>query len=303
MKTLRIATRQSKLALWQAEWVKSELLKHHPSLTIEIIGLTTEGDRRLDVSLSKIGGKGLFVKELETALLNNTADIAVHSLKDMPTEQPAELILAAYCKRHDPRDALLARTPELADDALIGTSSFRRQLQIKAIMPDCRIKDLRGNVDTRIRKMLEGEYDGIILAAAGLERLGLTQHVTRYFSTEECIPTAGQGALTIECRQEDTACIELLRPLNHPDTVTCITAERAVVKALGGDCKTPIAAYAELRENHVLLNALVGLPDASKILKTQVRGSRDQALQLGILAAEKLLAAGAAALIKQCRAD
>lgn len=301
MELLRIASRQSKLALWQAEWVKAELVKRHPSLEIKIIGITTEGDRRLDVSLSKIGGKGLFVKELENALLENRADIAVHSLKDMPTEQPPGLTLTAYCQRHDPRDVLLAKTPQLKDDALIGTSSFRRQLQIKAIMPHCRVNVLRGNVDTRIRKMLEGEYDGIILAAAGIERLGLTQHAIRYFTTHEFIPTAGQGALAIECRRDDKTCLDLLSPLNHADTLTCITAERAVVKTLGGDCKTPIGAYAEIAGDALTLRALAGLPDASVILKTAVTGHRDDAYRLGKLAAEQLLKDGAQDIIEKCR--
>lgn len=301
MNLLRIATRQSKLALWQADWVKSALLKHYPSLKIEILGLTTEGDRRLDVSLSKIGGKGLFVKELETALLEGKADIAVHSLKDLPTEQPVGLTLAAYCKRQDPRDVLLAKMAELKEDALIGTSSFRRQLQLKAMMPHCRVKDLRGNIDTRIRKMLEGEYDGIILAAAGVERLGLTKHIVRYFSVDEFTPPAGQGALTIECRSNDNHCLELLKPLNHEDTAVCVTAERAVVKALGGDCKTPIAAYAEPLNNDLCLTALVGLPDGSTILKAKVMGHRADANYLGQLAAKSLLDDGAAAIIQQCR--
>lgn len=301
MNTLRIATRQSKLALWQAHWVKSELLKLHPRLTIEIIGITTEGDKRLDVSLSEIGGKGLFVKELETALLENRADIAVHSLKDMPMEQPAGLTLDIYCKREDPRDALLAKTLHLKTDALIGTSSFRRQLQIKTLMPECHIKTLRGNVDNRIRKMLNGEYDAVILAAAGLARLGLTEHIIRYFSTTESIPTAGQGALAIECRSNDKACLDLLHPLNHADTQTCVTAERAVVKTLGGDCKTPIAAYAELNGNQLHMTALIGLPDASRVLKTAVSGSRDQAYTLGIMAAENLLKEGAHDIVDQCR--
>ncbi len=301
MTLLRIATRQSKLALWQANWVKTELLKHHPSLSIEIVGITTEGDKRLDVSLSKIGGKGLFVKELEAALLENKADIAVHSLKDMPMEQPAGLTLDIFCKREDPRDALLAKNPQLKDDALIGTSSFRRQLQIKTMMPYCRVDTLRGNVDSRVRKMLEGEYDAVILAAAGLERLGLTEHIIHYFSSDEFIPTAGQGALAIECRRDDRTYLDLLSPLNHTDTATCVTAERAVVRTLGGDCKTPIGAYAELQGDVLTLKALVGLPDASRILKTVVSGPHAQAHQLGVSAANNLLKDGAQEIIDQCR--
>lgn len=301
MTVLRIASRQSKLALWQAHWVKSELLKYHPSLLIEIVGITTEGDKRLDVSLSKIGGKGLFVKELEAALLENKADIAVHSLKDMPMEQPAGLTLEIYCKREDPRDALLAKTSDLKKNALIGTSSFRRQLQIKTLMPECKLKDLRGNIDTRIRKLLDGEYDGIILAAAGLKRLGLTEHVIRYFSTDDFIPTAGQGALAIECRRDDTAVLNLLQPLNHTDTASCVIAERAVVKTLGGDCKTPIGAYAKLDGDTLILKALVGLPDASRSLETDVKAHRANAYDLGVLAAETLLKDGAGTVIERCR--
>lgn len=293
MKTCRIATRQSQLALWQAEWVKSALQKRHPELKVEIIGMTTEGDRRLDVSLSKIGGKGLFVKELEKALLEGTADIAVHSLKDMPMKQPDGLSLTTFCQRHNPADVLLSLTSDIKKDATIGTSSFRRQCQIKRLKPNCKLKDLRGNVNTRIQKLIDGQYDAIILAAAAIERLGLNEHVVHEFNRDAFIPAAGQGALAIECRTDDEAVQTLLNPLNHAETETCITAERAVVKTLNGDCKTPIAAYATLENKQLHLNTLIGLPDASKILTANLSAPKEQAFELGKQAAEMLLADGA----------
>lgn len=294
---LRIATRKSQLAVWQAEFVKQALAAIHPQLSIEIRTFSTEGDRRLDVSLSKIGGKGLFVKELEHALINDEADIAVHSLKDMPMQQPQHLSLACVLKRHNPHDVLLSKKMPIAATVTIGTSSFRRQCQLKQLYPQAQYKNLRGNINTRIQKMLNGDFDAIVLAAAGVERLGLTEKVTHQFAITEMLPTAGQGALTIECRTIDEKIQALLKPLHHAPTATCITAERAVVTHLQGDCKTPIAAYATLQADEIYLRALVGMPDGSKILRSENRAKQTQAQMLGEQVANDLLRQGASDII------
>jgi len=295
--TLRIATRQSPLALWQAEFVKAELLKHHPALKIELVGFTTRGDKILDSSLSKIGGKGLFVKELEQALLANEADIAVHSMKDVPMEFPESLGLSTICEREDPRDALVSRhyksLASLPAGAIVGTSSLRRQCQIKQLRPDLQIRDLRGNVQTRLNKLEGGEFDVIILAAAGLKRLGLQERITEYLADTVSLPAGGQGAVGIETRTNDKRIHELLKPLNHPDTAVCVSAERAMNRRLQGGCQVPIAGYAMKEGSQLWLRGLVGKVNGEKILRAEQRGSIEQAEALGVEVAERLLQQGA----------
>jgi len=246
---LTIATRESALALWQAEHIRARLVAHHPGLHVELLGMTTEGDRRLDSSLAKIGGKGLFVKELENALADGRADIAVHSMKDVPMHLPAGFTLAAITAREDPRDAFLSihyrALAELPAGARLGTSSLRRESQVRARYPQLQVQPLRGNVNTRLRKLEAGEYDAIILAAAGLKRLGLAAHITAILGPDDSLPAPGQGALGIECRSERADLLELLRPLDDPSTAWCVRAERAVSRALGGSCVVPLGAYAE----------------------------------------------------------
>lgn len=295
--TLRIATRQSPLALWQAEFVKAELLKHHASLKIELIGFTTRGDKILDSSLSKIGGKGLFVKELEQALLAGEADIAVHSMKDVPMEFPGGLGLSTICEREDPRDAFVSvrykNISTLPAGAVIGTSSLRRQCQIRQGRPDLQIRDLRGNVQTRLNKLDGGEFDAIILAAAGLKRLGLQQRITDFLSDDIMLPAGGQGAVGIEARVDDHRIHELLKPLNHPDTALCVNAERAMNRRLQGGCQVPIAGYAIREGSQLWLRGLVGSVNGEKILRAEQRGSIEQAEALGVQVAEQLLQQGA----------
>jgi len=295
--TLRIATRQSPLALWQAEFVKAELLKHHPALKIELVGFTTRGDKILDSSLSKIGGKGLFVKELEQALLANEADIAVHSMKDVPMEFPEGLGLSTICEREDPRDALVSHhyqsLASLPAGAIVGTSSLRRQCQIKQRRPDVQIRDLRGNVQTRLKKLEGGEFDVIILAAAGLKRLGLQERITEYLADTVSLPAGGQGAVGIEARVDDRRIHELLKPLNHSETALCVSAERAMNRRLQGGCQVPIAGYAIKEGSRLWLRGLVGKVNGEKILRAEQRGSIEQAEVLGVQVAEQLLQQGA----------
>lgn len=295
--TIRIATRQSPLALWQAEFVKAELLKHHPALKIDLVGFTTRGDKILDSSLSKIGGKGLFVKELEQALLAGDADIAVHSMKDVPMEFPEGLGLSTICEREDSRDALVSSRQQnfsaLPLGAVVGTSSLRRQCQIKHWRPDLQIRDLRGNVQTRLKKLDAGEFDAIILAAAGLNRLGLQARITEYLADTVSLPAGGQGAVGIETRTNDERIHELLKPLNHPDTALCVTAERAMNCRLQGGCQVPIAGYAIKEGSQLWLRGLVGTVNGSNILRAEQRGSMEHAEALGIQVAEQLLQQGA----------
>ena len=254
-----IGTRKSKLALWQAEWVKSELVKMTPGLKVELNKITTTGDKILDVPLAKVGGKGLFVKEIEEALLRGEADIAVHSMKDVPVDFPKGLHLAVICKREDPRDAFITRTQStehrtqtikrfkyLPKGATIGTSSLRRMCQLLNIRPDLKIMQLRGNLDTRLRKLDEGQFDAIILAAAGVKRLGWAERITEVLEPGISLPAIGQGAIGIECRIDDKFTNKLIKPLNHPETAVCVRAERAFLKKLEGGCQVPIAAYARL---------------------------------------------------------
>lgn len=300
--TLRIATRKSLLALWQAEYVKAELEKHHPHLNVELVPLTSRGDVLLDVPLAKVGGKGLFVKELEHALLNDEADIAVHSMKDVPMDFPEGLGLVVICERGDPRDAWVSEKYANLDDlpagAVVGTSSLRRQSQVLAKRPDLQVKFLRGNVQTRLGKLDAGEYDGIILAAAGLIRLELTERIRAFIEPEQSLPAGGQGAVGIECRLADSDIIDYLQPLHHRITAEAVMAERAMNRRLEGGCQVPIACYAIHRDSQLWLRGLVADPDGSLTLADEVSGSPDQAEVLGLELAEKLLAAGADKILK-----
>ncbi|MFV8818069.1 hydroxymethylbilane synthase [Haliea sp. E17] len=295
---LVIATRESPLALWQAEFVRDALQRAHPGLAVELLGMTSRGDQLLDVPLAKVGGKGLFVKELETALLEHSADIAVHSMKDVPMEFPPGLCLGVICEREDPTDAFVsnhyASLAAMPAGAVVGTSSLRRECQLRARHPDLQVKFLRGNVNTRLRKLDDGEYDAIILASAGLKRLGLESRIAAQISPEESLPAGGQGAVGIELREDDRELLQLLAPLHHAPTATRVTAERAMNRRLQGSCEVPIACYAELLSSGELrLRGLVGRADGSEILRAEATGTTAAAEELGVRVAEALLAQGA----------
>lgn len=298
---IRIATRKSALALWQAEYVKAELERHHPGLAVELVPMVSRGDKILDVPLAKIGGKGLFVKELEHALLNNEADIAVHSMKDVPMEFPEGLGLEVICPRENPHDAFVSNTyhklEELPEGAVVGTSSLRRQCQLLAKRPDLKINFLRGNVNTRLGKLDAGEYDAIILAAAGLLRLDMASRIKQYISSEFCLPAGGQGAVGIECRNQDLQTKQLLAPLNDRDTARCVVAERAMNRHLEGGCQVPIASFAVEREGQLWLRGLVGSPDGSQMLYRELTGGLEDGEAMGIAMAEDLLKAGAGEIL------
>lgn len=303
MKQLVIATRESALALWQAEHVKARLQALYPDLDIQLLGMTTQGDRILDVTLNKIGGKGLFVKELETALAEGRADLAVHSLKDVPMHLPEGFTLAAILQREDPRDALVsnhyASLEDLPAGAVVGTSSLRRESQLRARFPHLVVKPLRGNVQTRLRKLDEGEFDAIVLAAAGLKRLGLTDRIRLELSPEQSLPAVGQGALGIEIRADREDVLALLAPLNDAETAACVTAERAMSRALGGSCQVPLGGYAELQGGMLTLRAFVAEPDGSVVYAAQAQAPAAEAEQLGQQLAAQLSEQGAAAIIAQ----
>lgn len=294
---LTIATRESPLALWQANWVKLELEKKHPTLTVRLLGITTKADRMLDTPLYKVGGKGLFVKELEEALFDGNADIAVHSMKDVPMELPAGLAVSVMCKREDPRDAFISNhyssLSDLKASSKLGTSSLRRQSQILALHPDLSLINLRGNVNTRLEKLDTKQFDAIILAAAGLKRLGLVSRIKSYLSLEESLPAAGQGVLGIECRKQDEKTLSLIAPLNHFESAICTIAERAMCARLGGGCHSPVAAYAEIRANKIFLRGLVGKPNGSLILRSECYATLENAKLLGQVVAEDLIKQGA----------
>lgn len=294
---IRIATRKSALALWQAEYVKARLEEAHPGLVVTLVPMVSRGDKLLDSPLSKIGGKGLFVKELETALLENQADIAVHSMKDVPMDFPDGLGLFCICEREDPRDAFVSNTyaslEQLPEGSIVGTSSLRRQAQLLTRRPDLQIRFLRGNVNTRLAKLDAGEYDAIILAAAGLIRLGFEDRISSSISVDDSLPAGGQGAVGIECRTADSEIHQLLAPLHHADTATRVTAERALNKHLNGGCQVPIACYAVLEGEQIWLRGLVGEPSGGLLLSAQARGPRAAASELGVQVAEELLAQGA----------
>jgi hydroxymethylbilane synthase len=299
---IRIATRKSALALWQAEHVKARLEQAHPGLKVSLVPMVSRGDKLLDAPLAKIGGKGLFVKELETALLENQADIAVHSMKDVPMDFPEGLGLYCICEREDPRDAFVSNTYASLDalpaGSVVGTSSLRRQAQLLARRPDLKIQFLRGNVNTRLAKLDAGDYDAIILAAAGLIRLGFESRIRASISAEDSLPAGGQGAVGIECRSADSEIHALLAPLHHRDTALRVTAERALNKHLNGGCQVPIACYAVLEGEQLWLRGLVGQPDGSRLLRAEQRASSADAEQLGVEVAEALLAQGAAAILQ-----
>ena len=302
-KEIRIGTRSSALALWQAEWVKSELEKKYPGLNVSLTKIKTTGDKILDVPLAKVGGKGLFVKEIEEAMLANEIDIAVHSMKDVPTFFPDGLHLSCITKREDPRDALLTRNKvkfsDLPKGANVGTSSLRRQAQLMNIRPDFVIHQLRGNVDTRIRKLKEGQYDAIILAAAGVKRLGLAGNVTEYMDPEISLPAIGQGALGIECRVDDRELNDMIAFFNHADSRVCVTGERALLRRLEGGCQVPIACYGEMKNGNLHLTGLVGSVDGKRIIKDTIEGAPDKAEKLGVTLAETLLSRGADVILRE----
>ncbi|GGZ10888.1 MAG: hydroxymethylbilane synthase [Shewanella sp.] len=298
---IRIATRKSPLAMWQAEFVKAELERIHPGLVVELLPMSTKGDVILDTPLAKVGGKGLFVKELEVAMLEGQADIAVHSMKDVPVEFPEGLGLEVICKREDPRDAFVSNKyqhiEELPQGAVVGTSSLRRQCQLRERRPDLIIKDLRGNVGTRLSKLDAGDYDAIILAAAGLIRLELKERIASFIPAEDSLPANGQGAVGIECRTDDERVKALLAPLEHKETRYRVLAERAMNTRLEGGCQVPIGAYAEIDGDDMLLRGLVGNPDGSQVIRGEVKGHKLDAVALGNSLAEELLSKGAKTIL------
>lgn len=300
---LVIATRESALALWQARHIAARLEALYPGIQVALLGMTTQGDRILDVTLNKIGGKGLFVKELEAALLEGRADLAVHSMKDVPMRLPEGFAIAAITEREDPRDAFVsnhyADLAALPAGAVVGTSSLRREAQLRAAYPALVVKPLRGNVQTRLGKLDAGDYDAIILAAAGLKRLGLGERIRALLSPEQSLPAPGQGALGIEVCADRSDLLALLAPLNHPATAACVTAERAMSLRLDGSCETPLGGFAEIVEDHfVRLRGFVASPDGSKMLRAESNGSRAGAAGLGRQVAELLLSEGARALLQ-----
>ncbi|NEV62306.1 hydroxymethylbilane synthase [Thiorhodococcus minor] len=299
---IRIATRKSPLAMWQAEHTAARLKALHPGLEVEIIGMTTKGDKILDAPLAKVGGKGLFVKELEQGMLANEADIAVHSMKDVPVEFPEGLYLAVIMEREDPRDAFVSNKFESFDQlpqgACVGTSSLRRQCQIAQSRPDLRIEPLRGNVNTRLSKLDNGDYDAIILAAAGLVRLGFGERIRSRIEPAASLPAIGQGAIGIECRVDDPRVNDLIAPLNHPDTADRVRAERAMNARLQGGCQVPIAGFATLDGDRLQLKGLVGSPDGARILRAESEGSRSDAEAIGTRVADDLLGQGADEILR-----
>lgn len=302
MKTLKIATRQSPLALWQAEHIRFRLNELYPDLTVELVKFVTQGDKILDTPLAKIGGKGLFVKELEAALLDGRADLAVHSMKDVPMHLPENLSLAVICEREDPLDAFVSNQysnfDELPLGAKVGTSSLRRKCQILQLRPDLEIIDLRGNVGTRLSKLDDGLYDAIILASAGLKRLGLADRIRHSLDPVISLPAVGQGALGLECRENDQELLALIQPLQHQETSICVRAERAFNAYLEGGCQVPIAGYATLVNAQLKIEGRVGSVDGKTLLKEALEGSADEAEQLGEQLAQRLLAQGAGELLK-----
>ncbi len=315
MKTerLTIGTRGSKLALWQAEFVKTELQERYPGLQVEILKIKTTGDKIVDVPLAQVGGKGLFVKEIEEALLLREADIAVHSMKDVPTDFPDGLHLSVVCEREDPRDALIINNKvkvkseklkpslifSLPKNAKIGTSSLRRSCQLLSLRPDLKVEQLRGNLDTRLRKLDEGQFDAVILAAAGVKRLGWQDRITEILPPDISLPAIGQGAIGIECRMNDEWVNKLIAALNHPETFTCVKAERAFLKKLEGGCQVPIAAHARLADGRIIMHGLVGSISGDKIIKSSIEGDSGHAEALGVALAEEVLSKGAKEILDE----
>lgn len=301
---LIIGSRGSDLALWQANFIKKELKKAHKHISVEIKLIKTKGDKILDVALSKIGDKGLFTKELEIALLNREVDIAVHSLKDLQTEIPAGLKLAVVTKRHEVEDVLIARKKgttiwTLKEGAVVATGSLRRRSQLLHLRPDIKVVELRGNLPTRIQKFLESNWDAIILARAGVERLGLKKHISSYINKEDMLPAVGQGALGIEIHKDNNFAEELLQALHHIETYQAVLAERALLKALEGGCQVPIGAFAEVKSNGLYLDALVGAIDGSITFRKKMKGTKREPEKLGKLLAKDLLKAGAKKILEE----
>ncbi|MBA2847895.1 hydroxymethylbilane synthase [Thermosulfuriphilus ammonigenes] len=303
LKRVIIGTRGSKLALTQTEWVREALKTRYPGLSVELEIIKTKGDKILDVPLAKVGGKGLFVKEIEEALLCRRVDLAVHSLKDVPTELPEGLEIAIVPRREDPRDVLISRSgqglKDLPPGGRLGTSSLRRQAQIRALRPDLVIEPLRGNVDTRLRKLDEGRYEAIVLAAAGLRRLGQIHRATEFISPETIIPAIGQGALGIEVRADDKAIKELLSFLHHPETAVCTQAERAFLARLEGGCQVPLAAHATLKDGEIHLAALVADPEGRRVIRRHRSGPASEAAKIGVAVAEEILEAGGRQILEE----
>ena len=301
LQRLVIASRESALAMWQAEHIRDRLSALYPQTQVSILGMTTQGDQILNVSLSKIGGKGLFVKELETALEDGRADLAVHSLKDVPMVLPDGFALAAIGEREDPHDAFVSNLHENLDSlpagSVVGTSSLRRESQLRARYPHLRIEPLRGNVQTRLRKLDEGQYAAIILAAAGLKRLGLESRIRAIISTEDSLPAVGQGALGIECRADRLDVIGMLRPLHHADTAACVLAERAMSRALNGSCQVPLGGFAKVMEGRLFMRGFVASTDGMTMMRAEATGSMEDPEALGRRIAEELLAKGAGRIL------
>jgi hydroxymethylbilane synthase len=299
VRILRIGTRGSMLAKWQAESVRKQLFAA-TGMEAEIVIIKTSGDKMQQAPLTQIGGKGIFIKELEEALLEESIDLAVHSVKDVPTDIPSRLIFPAVCRRDDVRDCLVGSTlANLRDGARVGTSSLRRQAQLKHLRPDLDLRDLRGNVDTRLRKVESGEYEAVMVAKAGLDRLGLSQRISEVLSPEVCMPAVGQGAIAVECRLKDTEAADLLAPLDDAETRTAIIAERALLSALHGGCQVPLGAWARIERNELLLDACVCSVDASQYVKERATASPDQAAQLGEHMARVLIEAGAQSILEE----
>lgn len=300
---LVIATRASRLALWQANHVRDILLGLYPNCQVELLEMTTKGDRILDRTLSKVGGKGLFIKELETALLDDRADLAVHSLKDVPVDLTSPFSLSVIMQRDDPRDAFVSNKysslNEMPAEAIVGTSSLRRESQVRSMFPHLTVKPLRGNLDTRLGKLDNGEYDAIILAAVGLKRLLLQDRIRSYIETTDSLPSAGQGALGIEILESRTDMAQWLAPLRCENSTACSIAERTISKDLGGSCQVPIAAYANIVDNQLNIKALVAQPDGSIVYKASAKGEISNAQALGHKVAQDLIDQGAEAIIKQ----
>lgn len=302
-KKVIIATRGSKLALWQAQWVKGELEKANPDVECSLSIIKTKGDKILDVPLAKVGGKGLFVKEIEEALLRGEADCAVHSMKDVPMELPSDLHLSAICEREDPHDAFVSlkypSLKSLPSGAKIGTSSLRRSCQLQHARSDLSILTLRGNLDTRLRKLDEGQYDAIILAAAGMQRMKLSERIAEILSLDICLPAVGQGALGIECRKDDSFINSITSPLNHVNTSLCVRAERAFLRKLEGSCQVPIAAYAVIEEGLMRLHGLVGAVDGKTIMRDSIQVEPQYPEKIGLSLAENLINQGARDILDQ----